>query len=216
MHDIGTGSGVGLDRFQALSLVPVSRETAERLALYVQMLTTWQQRTNLVSSATLNHVWTRHIADSAQLVDLAPSARIWLDIGSGAGFPGLVVAIMLASNPAAHVHCIEADVRKCAFLRTVARATGAPASIHNTRAERLTDLRLAAVDAVVSRAFASLPVVLSFAKDYLDQGAVGIFQRGSSPVAEKVHWLADQGFSAKIVPSVLDDQSKILIVKRSS
>jgi 16S rRNA (guanine527-N7)-methyltransferase len=105
-------------------------------------------------------------------------------------------------------------VRKCAFLRMVARATGAPAFIHNIRAERLAELHVDAVDVVVSRALGSLPVVLSFAKDYLVRGSVGIFPRGRSPFTDLVQDLVNQGFSAKIVSSIVDDRSKILIVTR--
>ncbi|HEX4766088.1 MAG TPA: RsmG family class I SAM-dependent methyltransferase, partial [Lichenihabitans sp.] len=87
------------DRRQALALVPVSRETEERLALYVALLRRWQRIKNLVGPSTLDRVWTRHIADSAQLVALMPDRRRWLDMGSGAGFPGLVVAILLCDTP---------------------------------------------------------------------------------------------------------------------
>ena len=113
------------DRRAALRLVPVSRETEDRLAAFVDLLDRWRQKTNLIANSTFASVWTRHIADSAQLLALAPEARRWVDMGSGAGFPGLVIAIQLAGVPGAVVHCIESDQRKCAFLREAARATGA-------------------------------------------------------------------------------------------
>ena len=106
---------------------PVSRETERRFALYAELLTRWQRVKNLVAPSTLSEIWTRHIADSAQILALAPQARRWADLGSGAGFPGLVVAISLADTKGVEVHLVEANARKCAFLREVARECGAPA-----------------------------------------------------------------------------------------
>ena len=114
----------------------VSRETLTRLLAYQALLGRWQQRINLVGPATLEDFWSRHAADSAQLLALAEDRRVWLDLGSGGGFPGLVVAIMLAET-GGHVHLVESDGRKAAFLRTVIREVGAPASVHNRRAEEL-------------------------------------------------------------------------------
>ncbi len=148
------------DRAAALRLVPVSRETEERLALFVDLLARWRRATNLISETTFASVWTRHIADSAQLLALAPGATRWVDMGSGAGFPGLVIAIQLASVPDAVVHCIESDQRKCAFLREAARAAGAPAQIHASQVESVDPGKLGPVDAVTARAFAPLPLTL--------------------------------------------------------
>src|SRR5208283_5710867 len=97
------------------------------------MLARWRKVTNLISATSFDDVWLRHIADSAQLLDLAPHAKRWVDLGSGAGLPGMVLAICLAGQPGAEVHLIESDQRKCAFLREVARSTGAPARIHCAR-----------------------------------------------------------------------------------
>ena len=168
------------DRADALALVPVSRETERRLALYVDLLARWSAITDLISPASFRHVWSRHIADSAQLLELAPTARRWVDLGSGAGFPGLVIAIQLADTQAAKVYLIESDKRKCAFLREVARETGAPAEVHPVRAESPEAQGLTCVDAVTARAFAPLPRLMDFAKVFLAQGAVGIFPRGRS------------------------------------
>ena len=112
----------------ASSLFHVKQRSAWRP--YVDLLARWRKTTNLISESTFASVWTRHIADSAQLLALAPGAIRWVDMGSGAGFPGLVIAIQLAGVPGAVVHCIESDQRKCAFLREAARATGAAATIH--------------------------------------------------------------------------------------
>src|SRR5512146_1203098 len=140
------------DRATALRLVPVSRETEERLAVLVDLLDRWRRKTNLIADSTFASVWTRHIADSAQLLPLAPEARRWLDMGSGAGFPGLVIAIQLASVEGAIVHCVESNQRKCAFLSEAARLTGAASAIHPARVEAIEPERLGPVDAVTARA----------------------------------------------------------------
>ena len=127
---------VEADRIRALELCPVSRETQVRLGLLVQELRRWQRVKNLVGPATLDRVWTRHVADSLQLLDLAPDAAAWLDLGSGAGFPGLVIAIAASERiPGAVVHLVESNSRKCAFLRHVARLTSAAAVVHEGRIE---------------------------------------------------------------------------------
>jgi 16S rRNA (guanine527-N7)-methyltransferase len=171
---------LGEDRRAALRLVPVSRETEDRLAILVELLDRWRQKINLISNATFPSVWTRHIADSAQLAALAPEAKRWLDMGSGAGFPGLVIAIQLADVRDAIVHCIESDGRKCAFLREAARATGAAAAIHAVRVEAIEPESLGTVDAVTARAFAPLPLTLKLARPWMERGAIAVFPRGES------------------------------------
>src|SRR5262245_51748451 len=116
------------DRASALALTPVSRETLERLDRFVELLLGWQQKTNLISASTIPHVWTRHIADSLQLIDLAPNARVWIDVGTGGGFPGLIVACVLADRSDAAVHLVESNLKKAAFLREAVQVTGAPAT----------------------------------------------------------------------------------------
>lgn len=152
------------DRDRALALLSVSRETEERLAVYVDLLHRWQTIKNLVGSGTLNEVWTRHIADSAQIVPLVPNAAVWADFGSGAGFPGLVTAILIRSLPNATVHLVESNHRKCAFLREVARETGAPVEIHAGRIEDVVP-SLPCVDALSARALAPLSQLVLWGKD---------------------------------------------------
>src|SRR5438270_3864686 len=118
------------DKAAALALTPVSRETEARLDRYADLLLEWQAKTNLVAPSTLPNLWTRHIADSLQLLALAPNAKIWADLGSGGGFPGVVLACALADAPAARVHLVERNAKKAAFLREALRITGAPAIIH--------------------------------------------------------------------------------------
>ena len=105
------------DRARALVLTDVSRETTARLDRFVELLLTWQRTTNLIAPSTVPRLWTRHIADSLQLLDLAPDARVWVDLGSGAGFPGLAIACALTGRPGAVVHLVESNAKKAAFLR---------------------------------------------------------------------------------------------------
>src|SRR6185436_10476594 len=105
------------DRAKAFELTPVSRETEERLDRFVELLLTWQKTTNLISPSTIAQIWTRHVADSLQLLDLAPDARVWIDLGSGGGFPGIVLACALADRPGAVIHLVESNAKKAAFLR---------------------------------------------------------------------------------------------------
>src|SRR3954454_23020154 len=150
-------SDLAEDRARALALTPVSRETAERLDRLVALLLTWQRTTQLVANSTLPQLWTRHIADSLQLVSLAPEAKNWVDLGSGAGFPGLVIAIRLRQAQArlsppsarlsptsarltpARVRLIESNAKKAAFLREAVRVTEAPAEVHHTRIENFVE-----------------------------------------------------------------------------
>ena len=121
------------DRCAALALTPVSRETSAQFDLLVAELDRWQRVKNLVGENTLHTVWTRHIADSLQLREHASGARHWVDLGAGAGFPGLVLAISLADQADALVHLVESNARKCAFLRHAARVTAAPVQVHEMR-----------------------------------------------------------------------------------
>src|SRR5712671_7700656 len=118
------------DRDAALALTPVSRETAARLDRYVELLLEWQAKTNLVAPSTLPTLWTRHIADSLQLLALAPAAKVWVDLGSGGGFPGVVLACALADTPGATVHLVERNAKKAAFLREALRVTASTGMVH--------------------------------------------------------------------------------------
>jgi 16S rRNA (guanine527-N7)-methyltransferase len=201
-----------------LRLVPVSRETEARLDAFVDLLDRWRHKTNLISNSTFASVWTRHIADSAQVLALAPEARRWLDMGSGAGFPGLVIAIALANVPGAIVHCVESDRRKAAFLREAARATGAAAVIHPERVEAIEPESLGPVDAVTARAFAPLPLALKLAKPWIERGAVAVFPRGESakdqiaalPEAPPEAW----AYAIETLPSVVNPKAAILRIRQ--
>ncbi len=204
------------DRSEALSLIRATPVSARRFDTYVELLARWRKVTNLVSEATFANVWMRHLADSAQLLDFAPLARRWVDMGSGAGFPGMVIAILLADVEGAQVHCIESDRRKCAFLREVARATNAPAVVHPTRIETLEATLLPPVDAVTARGLAPMPQLLEFAKGWLIHGAIGIFPRGRS-ADDQIKALPDQDqFQIETFPSKVETEARIVRVRRIS
>ena len=142
----------------------VSRETAERLQVYVGLVEKWQPAINLIAPSTLPSIWDRHIADSLQIVRLRPEPLEWADLGSGAGFPGLVTAIHLAAIGSGHVHLIESNNKKAAFLRQVIAETGARASVHPARIETVLP-SIGQIDAISARALASLETLLEYASD---------------------------------------------------
>lgn len=201
------------DRRIGLRLVPVSRETEERLTIFVGLLARWRHKTNLVSQAAFDSIWMRHIADSAQVLLLNPRGIRWIDMGSGAGFPGMVLAIQLAGVRDAVVHCVESDQRKCSFLREVARSTGAPAIIHAARVQSLRPFDLGIVDGVAARAFAPLPTALEMAQAWLHAGAIGVFPRGKS-TPKQLESLSDKSdHHIEVVPSVVDAAAFFLRIK---
>ncbi len=167
----------GPDDFR--SAFGASAHQMEQLRSYAELLGKWQKAVNLVAPDSLSAIWSRHFADSAQLAPLIGSARSCLDIGSGAGFPGMVAAIMRARQNGTVVHLVESNARKCAFLREVARQTGTAVEIHNARIEdaavrgRVTD-----VDVVMARGVAPLARLLALAEPYLRSQAVGLFLKG--------------------------------------
>jgi 16S rRNA (guanine527-N7)-methyltransferase len=179
------------DRPEALDgIVDISRETLGRLETLVALVRKWQPAENLVAPSTLPAIWRRHVADSAQLAPLFPEARRWLDLGSGAGFPGLVIACLLANEAAAHVHLVESNQRKCAFLRRAIAETGARAEVHHGRIEAVLEAFPHSVDVVTARALAPLPRLLELAEPVLLKGAVGAFQKGreyEGEITEAMH-----------------------------
>lgn len=177
-HDLST------DKATALALAPVSRETEARLDRYVDLLLQWQSKTNLVAPSTLPHLWTRHIADSLQLLALAPSAKLWVDFGSGGGFPGVVLACALADTPGAKVHLIERNAKKAAFLREAVRVTGASGVVHLAEIGDNVDRITGAVDCVTARALAPLHQLISFTEPLVRRGAKALFLKGQDVEAE--------------------------------
>ncbi|WP_293798524.1 16S rRNA (guanine(527)-N(7))-methyltransferase RsmG [uncultured Bosea sp.] len=201
------------DRQRALSLTPVSRETEERLALLVTELGRWQAAKNLVSSATLADVWTRHIADSLQIFGLGEGRERWLDLGSGGGFPGLVIGICLAEQGKGQIDLVESNARKCAFLRHAARVTGAPVKVHAARIEDVIGDFTGKVDVVTARALAPLPRLLDWCEELLRTGTLGLFPKGQHLDAELTDSARYWKIQATTVSSVTDDAARILMVR---
>jgi 16S rRNA (guanine527-N7)-methyltransferase len=172
------------DKAAALKLTPVSRETERRLDAYVDLLVQWQAKTNLVAASTLPNLWTRHISDSLQLLPLAPDAKIWVDLGSGGGFPGVVLACAMAETPGAMVHLVERNAKKAAFLREALRITGAAGTVHPADIEDSVDSLLGPVDCVTARAVAPLHQLVGFAEPLVGKGAKALFLKGQDVEAE--------------------------------
>jgi 16S rRNA (guanine527-N7)-methyltransferase len=172
------------DKAIALKLTPVSRETEARLEAYVDLLLQWQAKTNLVASSTLPHLWTRHISDSLQLLMLAAEAKVWVDLGSGGGFPGVVLACALTETPGAMVHLVERNAKKAAFLREALRITGASGTVHLADIGDSVDSFPGPVDCVTARAVAPLHQLLGFAEPLAGKGAKALFLKGQDVEAE--------------------------------
>jgi len=203
------------DRARALALVPVSRETAARLDRFVALLIDWQGRMNLIAASTVPTLWTRHIADSLQLIAIAPQARKWADLGSGGGFPGVPIACALAEQGSAEVHLIESNKKKAAFLREAVRVTGAPAIVH---AERVADFARGfrgALDVVTARAVAPLPELLSIAYPLLKTGAQGVLPKGQDVEAELTEATKCWSIQASFVPSRTDPKSRVVVIREA-
>jgi 16S rRNA (guanine527-N7)-methyltransferase len=200
------------NRLPALSLVPVSRETAERFDIFVDQVNRWRMKANLVCDPAGN-VWIRHIADSAQILLIHPRAIRWLDIGSGAGFPGMVLAMQLADVRGAEVHCIESNQRKCAFLREAARATGTPVIVHPARIECINPSTSGiVVEGITARALAPITATLNMAKAWLLAGAIGIFPRGRSFSEQLAATLPLSAYEIKTLLSLVDGTASIIRV----
>ena len=197
-----------LDRFD------VSRESREKIATYVRLLLTWQQRINLIGPTTVSAVWERHVCDSLQLLPLLPpGTRALAELGSGAGIPGLILAI--AAGIEAHLY--ESNGKKAAFLREAARQTGTHAVVHNVRLESLVgQAGLPKVDCVVARALAPLPLLLDYAQPFLSQGAVGLFHKGQDVDAELTEATKCWRIEALKHASQCDSRGVILEIREAS
>jgi 16S rRNA (guanine527-N7)-methyltransferase len=202
---------LAFDKARALALTPVSRETEERLDRYVELLLNWQSKINLLSSSTLPELWTRHVADSLQLIPLAPQARIWADLGSGGGFPGLPIAV--AGEAGTRVHLIESNGKKAAFLREAVRVTGARAVVHQERAEKFGESCAETVHVVTARAVAPLKTLCDQSFPLLRLGAIGMFPKGQDVDVELTHAAKYWRLDAFKVPSKTSPAGSIVVVR---
>jgi 16S rRNA (guanine527-N7)-methyltransferase len=215
---LATNATLSADRAQAVALNQdsVSRETWNRLDRLVERLLQVQQHTNLVAKSTLPHVWTRHVADSLQLLALEPGAMRWIDIGSGAGFPGLVIACALADTVGAEVHLVESTQKKANFLRDCANALGVPAIVHARRIEDFGKVNKRAFDVVTARAVAPLDKLLGYAIPLLKRGGVGLFPKGQDVEAELTTASKSWTIEADLIPSKTDPRGRIVRVHRAA
>lgn len=206
-------SDLDSDKARALSLVHVSRETLKRLEIYVELLLRWQQTTNLISPATIPQLWTRHIADSLQLIDLAPKAVTWVDLGSGGGFPAIPIACVLAGKSGAKIHLVESNGKKAAFLREAIRATGVPAQVHADRIEKFVAGYVDSVDVVTARALAPLKTLCDQAFPLIARGAIGLFPKGLDVESELTEASKYWKLGVEKVPSKTSPDGCVVIVR---
>ena len=188
------------------ALAAVSRETRDRLVAYVALLAKWNAKINLVGPATLGDVWRRHILDSAQIHDRVAAAEVLVDLGSGAGLPGLILAIL--GGP--RVHLIESDARKCAFLHEAARVTGTAVTIHNKRIEAVPPVE---ADVVTARALAPLAQLLDHAVRFLKPAGKCVFLKGARQADELTEARKSWHMRVAERPSLSDPSGVILEVE---
>jgi 16S rRNA (guanine527-N7)-methyltransferase len=202
------GEGFGAAQFQA-ALDATPAQMADLEAFRAQ-LETWNERMNLVGPSAMGQFWLRHALDSAQLIRIAPDALRWADLGAGAGFPGLVLAILLKGRPGAVVHLIESMAKRCRFLDAMVTTLALPAMVHHARAE---DLDMS-VDIVAARACAPLVRLFGYAQPYLRRGAVGLFMKGQDVVAELEAATKSWRFEADLIDSLSHTEGRILSIRK--
>jgi 16S rRNA (guanine527-N7)-methyltransferase len=214
------------DREKALAMFDVSRETIARLDRFVELLLAWQSKTNLISPSTIPSLWTRHVADSLQLLQLvellAPpvlltltgkrEGSVWLDLGSGGGLPGVVIACALADVPGACVRLVESNMKKAAFLREVVRETKVPAIVHAARIEAIASTLGGPVDYVTARALAPLPKLFEMISPFVKRGAKALLLKGQDLDGELTKATKNWNIEAESVSSRTSETGRILIV----
>ena len=208
-----TPADLAADRARALEMLPVSRETAAKLDVFVDHLLRVAPHLNLIARSTLPNVWTRHVADSLQLLPLAPDAKCWIDLGSGAGFPGLVIACALADRTGAAVHMVESIGKKAAFLREAVNLLQVPAVIHAVRIEDFGKNFKMRPDIVTARALAPLDELLKLAQPLLKTGAQGLFPKGQDVEGELTRASKYWNIDAELVPSKTSTEGRIVVVR---
>ena len=176
------------------------------LERFRDLLAEWNEKMNLVGPSALDAFWGRHAYDSAQLLALEPEALTWADLGAGAGFPGVVLAILLKGRERAQVHLVESMTKRCRFLQAVIDALGLPAIVHNARAESLS----LAVDIVTARACAPMPRLLEFAWPWMRKGARGLFLKGQDVASELAEATTYWDYDLELMPSLSDPSGQIV------
>jgi 16S rRNA (guanine527-N7)-methyltransferase len=181
------------------------------LERYRGLIETWNGRINLVGPSAMAEFWRRHAFDSAQLLRLEPEARVWADIGAGAGLPGVVLAILLKGAPGAQVHLIESLQKRCRFLEEVVATLGLPATVHRARAE---SLKLTGIEVVTARACAPLARLFEYARPNLRDRACGLFLKGRDVATELADARKAWRFEVEQIPSASDPSGTILRVEK--
>lgn len=196
------------------SIYSLDDTALEKLALYRKILTQWQSKTNLVAPSTLEYFWERHIADSLQVLALYPDVKYWTDIGSGGGFPGMVLAIILGQQGTGSVNMVESIQKKCAFLRKVANETNAAAKIHANRIESCTK-QFEEAEAISARALASLNKLLELTEGHLVGPRFAVFHKGRDFRREIEECNGKWTFDLVVQNSKIDAESVILEVRNA-
>jgi len=189
-------------------LVPAISSCEAEVETFRRMLWAANTRANLVGASTLGNFWRRHFLDSAQLLHFEPEARVWADLGSGAGLPGIVLAILMKGRPGARVHLVESRAKRRRFLSDVVEVLELPAEVHHARAE---DLRLQ-VEIVTARACAPLERLLGFAKPYMDLGARGLFLKGQDVALEIAQARGTWRFEVQTHASLSDPRGRVVMI----
>jgi 16S rRNA (guanine527-N7)-methyltransferase len=209
------GSSVGEPVFDAEAFAlatGASSSAVSDLQTYQDMLADWNGRMNLVGPSALSSFWLRHAYDCAQLLTFAPSAKCWADLGSGAGLPGVVLAILLKQMPGAHVHLVESVTKRTVFLAAVAARLELPVTIHNRRAEDMTPP--IGLEIVTARACAPLSRLLAFAHPCLRRGATGLFLKGREAEHELTQARLGWHFDARLYNSLSDPSGCIIELQK--
>lgn len=209
------------DRERALAMLSgslndsreIGPDVLSRLDRFVALLLQWQKTTNLIAPSTIPDIWTRHIADSLQLLKLAPGAKRFVDFGSGGGFPGIPIACALAGREGAIVHLVESNHKKAAFLREAVRVTGAPAKVHAMRIEDFVDGFAEPVEIVTARALAPLENLLAKAYPLLKRSGQALFLKGQDVEGELTEASKYWTIEAELIPSVTDPGGRIVRVR---
>lgn len=222
----------GLETALKLAQVDLPETAQDHILRYVELLRIWQKAKNLVSKDTLNDVWTRHVADGLQLIPLihtwysdfgGESLRV-VDLGSGAGLPGMIVALGCANRPAVAedsknraakcpplaVTLVESNGRKASFLRTVSRETGVPVTVLNKRIEAVHADGEVPADIITARALAPLANLVDLAKPWMEKGATAFFHKGGEYARELEEWTDADAYDVVEHVSVVDPNSRIL------
>jgi 16S rRNA (guanine527-N7)-methyltransferase len=200
------------DREAAFRITPVSRETSERLDRFVAHLLKWQPAVQLVAPSTLAKIWTRHVADSLQLLPDIAEAKEVVDVGSGAGFPGLVLAI---AAPDKSIHLVESDTRKASFLREALRITDTAAKVYPERVESVAKRIPTAIHMVTARAFAPLPRLLELTEPFFQQGARAVFLKSQDIDDELTTAAKSWNVNFQLRTSQTDPRGRILLIDKA-